>query len=73
MGKLNMTTERLSREKLESALQACVDLLEDIRCGLNGPVDVEIDSLYEWHPLIRKIGGNYWRYDANEEKWVRLE
>ena len=62
-----------TKKQLESALQACVDLLEDIRCGLNSPVDDEIDNLYNWHPLIRKVGGHCWRYNPNEERWVRLE
>ena len=49
-------------EEIKNALQACVDLLEDIRKGLNGPVEPEIIGLYAGHPIIKQIGGWLWDY-----------
>ena len=56
-------------KELKAALQGCVDLLEDIRYGLNGPVEIEIEALYRWHPLIKKMGGHCWYWDAKDECW----
>ena len=73
-GGINMSKKKESeptKKKLESALQACVDLLEDIRYGLNSPVSTEIENLYNWHPLIKKVGGHYWYWDAKGECWIK--
>ena len=58
-------------KELKAALQGCVDLLEDIRQGLNSPVYIEINALYRWHPLIKKVGGHYWYWDAKDECWKK--
>ena len=58
---------------LEEALRACVDLLEDIRHGLNSPVSTQLENLYDWHPLIRKVGGHYWCWDDKDECWIKGE
>mgnify|MGYP003121266140 CR=1 FL=1 len=58
-----------NNQELKEALQACVDLLEDIRYGLNGPVEIQIENLYNWHPLIKKVGGCEWYWDAKDECW----
>jgi hypothetical protein len=50
----NMETKTETKKELEAALKACVDLLEDIRQGLNSPVDIQIENLYRWHPLIKR-------------------
>jgi hypothetical protein len=47
-----------------------VDLLEDIRKGLNGPVEPEIVGLYAGHPIIKKIGGWYWVYCERSDSMV---
>tara|TARA_Y100000361_G_C10892196_1_gene204705 strand:+ start:51 stop:245 length:195 start_codon:yes stop_codon:yes gene_type:complete len=62
-----------TKKELEAALKACVDLLEDIRQGLNSPVYTQINNLYNWHPLIKKVGGHYWYWDAKDECWTRDE
>jgi len=59
-----------TKKELEAALKACVDLLEDIRHGLNSPVSMAIENLQNWHPLIKKVGGDYWYWDSEEEEWV---
>lgn len=64
-----MNKERPKRE-LKRALQACIDLLEDIRHGLSSPVDAEIENLYNWHPLIKEIGGHQWYWDSESECWI---
>ena len=60
-----------TKKELEAALQGCVDLLEDIRHGLNSPVYIQIDNLYRWHPLIKKVGGREWYWDAENECWIK--
>ena len=30
---------------------------------------IEIEALYRWHPLIKKMGGHCWYWDAKDECW----
>ena len=57
-----------TKKDLEAALKACVDLLEDIRQDFPRR-DLEIRNLYNWHPLIKKVGGHYWYWDSEDECW----
>jgi hypothetical protein len=68
-----MKGTKATKKELEAALRACIDLLEDIRAGLNYPVSTAIKNLHDWHTVIRKVGGHYWRYDPVENEWRREE
>ena len=67
--KTTKEAKAMKEEQLEAALRACIDLLEDIRAGLNYPVSTAIENLYDYHKVIREVGGHCWSYDPVENEW----
>ena len=64
---------RYTKEQLENALKACIDLLKDLQEEGNDWLESEFDNLTAYHPLITKVGGFYHQWNKQDECWERTE